>query len=73
MHIYDIKNVCIHPACVISVLMTNLRNEVGLKNNCGGHFLDIYFPLGDLMRDWTVVKSNYLGIFTKNRVYYTSS
>ncbi|XP_058057117.1 guanine nucleotide exchange factor subunit Rich isoform X1 [Anopheles bellator] len=27
MHIYDIKNVCIHPACVISVLMTSLKNE----------------------------------------------
>ncbi|XP_055636034.1 guanine nucleotide exchange factor subunit Rich isoform X2 [Toxorhynchites rutilus septentrionalis] len=33
MHIYDIKNVCIHPACVISVLMTNLGNEIGTKNN----------------------------------------
>lgn len=33
MHIYDIKNVCIHPACVISVLMTNLRNEAGVKNS----------------------------------------
>ncbi|KAL1395671.1 hypothetical protein pipiens_011073 [Culex pipiens pipiens] len=33
MHIYDIKNVCIHPACVISVLMTNLRNEVGTKSS----------------------------------------
>ncbi|XP_058455707.1 guanine nucleotide exchange factor subunit Rich isoform X2 [Malaya genurostris] len=33
MHIYDIKNVCIHPACVISVLMTNLRNEMGSKAN----------------------------------------
>ncbi|XP_058820405.1 guanine nucleotide exchange factor subunit Rich isoform X1 [Topomyia yanbarensis] len=33
MHIYDIKNVCIHPACVISVLMTNLRNEIGVKAN----------------------------------------
>ncbi|XP_053693851.1 guanine nucleotide exchange factor subunit Rich [Sabethes cyaneus] len=33
MHIYDIKNVCIHPACVISVLMTNLRNESGTKTN----------------------------------------
>uniref|UniRef100_A0A182LTL0 Protein RIC1 homolog n=1 Tax=Anopheles culicifacies TaxID=139723 RepID=A0A182LTL0_9DIPT len=27
MHIYDIKNVCIHPACVISVLMTSLKHE----------------------------------------------
>ncbi|XP_040165684.1 guanine nucleotide exchange factor subunit Rich [Anopheles arabiensis] len=27
MHIYDIKNVCIHPACVISVLMTSIKHE----------------------------------------------
>ncbi|XP_049537457.1 guanine nucleotide exchange factor subunit Rich [Anopheles darlingi] len=27
LHIYDIKNVCIHPACVISVLMTSLKHE----------------------------------------------
>ncbi|XP_053677300.1 guanine nucleotide exchange factor subunit Rich [Anopheles nili] len=27
IHIYDIKNVCIHPACVISVLMTSLKHE----------------------------------------------
>lgn len=27
LHVYDIRGLCVHPACIVSVTMTNLRNE----------------------------------------------
>lgn len=35
MHVYDIRGLCIHPACIISVTMTNLKNESGTRASQG--------------------------------------
>ncbi|XP_037044247.1 guanine nucleotide exchange factor subunit Rich [Bradysia coprophila] len=35
LHIYDIRGLCIHPACIISVTMTNLKNESGSRASQG--------------------------------------
>lgn len=35
LHIYDIRGLCIHPACIISVTMTNMKNESGSRASQG--------------------------------------
>lgn len=37
VHIYDIRGLCIHPACIISVTMTNLKNESGSRASQGSY------------------------------------
>lgn len=35
LHVYDIRGICIHPACIVSVTLSNLRNESTSRVNHG--------------------------------------
>lgn len=41
LHIYDIRGLCVLPACIVSITMTNLKNDVGTRASQGklGGFL----------------------------------
>lgn len=35
LHKYDLSGLCVHPACIVSVTMTNLKNESGTRASQG--------------------------------------
>lgn len=37
LKVYDIKNLCVHPACVVSVSLANLKSDVDLKFQSNQH------------------------------------
>jgi hypothetical protein len=41
LNIFNIKNLCVHPACVVSISVTNLKNESTFRINQGKS--DAYF------------------------------
>lgn len=38
---YDIRGLCVHPACIISVTMTNLKNDSGTRASQGESNLQV--------------------------------
>lgn len=41
--LYDIRELCVHPACIVSVTMTNLKNESIPRANQGEAILQRFF------------------------------
>lgn len=41
--VYDIRGLCIHPACIISVTMTNLKNDSASRANQGNQTFFFFF------------------------------
>ncbi|CRL02358.1 CLUMA_CG015322, isoform A [Clunio marinus] len=37
LKVYDIKNLCVHPACVVSVSLANLKNDANVKSPANQH------------------------------------
>lgn len=42
LHKYDLSGLCVHPACIVSVSMTNLKNESGTRASQGTIAVELF-------------------------------